>query len=383
MTVKNKSKTEIKAIQVKGTEALHLGPEPDFTGLVPEQMTQWALAKGLTWYNHLLDAKNARDFIVQYLELNDQPDKAKAVRRVSDKEIKATYGWVARCVMRGFQLNSTQQDQLSSEINRLISTVVSDVSVQEEKPSSNRPNVQEIMRERTLEAGGELEGLWDEYLTDGVKKDATIKVIEELTKRNILPQHVGMLIDVWNTKLDEYREVLDGKDEQLNEAYDRFSRPQIKNIIRTIEQIIGDLNSYISVKKAGKKPRAKKQVPVEKRVAKLKYLKTFKEDKLDLVSISPVKLYGASEAWVYDTAKRKLHHYVADEVNKTFVVKGNTILGFCTKQSEIKTLRKPVEQLKEIMGSKPAARKFFNSIKAVAATPNGRFNAQMIILKAF
>jgi hypothetical protein len=46
-------------------------------------------------------------------------------------------------------------------------------------------------------------------------------------------------------------------------------------------------------------------------------------------------------------------------------------------------LRKPFEQLKEIMGSKPAARKYFNDIKAVATASNGRFNENMIILKAF
>jgi len=126
-------------------------------------------------------------------------------------------------------------------------------------------------------------------------------------------------------------------------------------------------------------------VPVEKIVAKLKYLKTFKDvaSKLDLVSISPVKLHGSSEAWVYDTAKRKLHHYIADEYSKAFTVKGSTLLGFDTGKSEIKTLRKPAEQLKEIMGSKPAARKYFNDIKAVSTTPNGRFNEAMIILKAF
>jgi hypothetical protein len=35
------------------------------------------------------------------------------------------------------------------------------------------------------------------------------------------------------------------------------------------------------------------------------------------------------------------------------------------------------------MGSKPAARKYFKDIKAVATVPNGRFNENMIILKAF
>ena len=159
----------------------------------------------------------------------------------------------------------------------------------------------------------------------------------------------------------------------------------MRNTIKFIEQVLSDLNSYISIKKANKTPRKRKAVPVEKIVAKLKYLKEFKDpaNKLDLISVHPTKLHGASEAWVYDTAKRKLHHYIADEYSKTFTVKGNTILGFDTNTSEIKTLRKPGEQIKEVMGSKPAARKYFKDIKAVGTTPNGRFNENMIILKAF
>jgi hypothetical protein len=78
-----------------------------------------------------------------------------------------------------------------------------------------------------------------------------------------------------------------------------------------------------------------------------------------------------------------LHHYIADEYAKSLSVKGNTVIGFCTKKSEVKTLRKPETQIKEIMGSKPAARKFFDGIKAVSTTPNGRFNESMIILRAF
>lgn len=74
---------------------------------------------------------------------------------------------------------------------------------------------------------------------------------------------------------------------------------------------------------------------------------------------------------------------MADEYSKTFTVKGNSLLGFDNVQSEMKTIRKPSEQLKEIMGSKPSARKFFKEIKAVAATPKGRFNKNMIILKAW
>jgi hypothetical protein len=210
-------------------------------------------------------------------------------------------------------------------------------------------------------------------------------VIGVLSERNILPQHISMLVEVWQKKVKEFTEVLDTKDKQLQEAYGHYTKTQIKQIIKFCEAIIKDLNSYSTVKKATAKPRARKAVPVEKIVAKLKFLKKFEDaaTKLKLESISPTKLHGASEAWVYDSGKRKLHHYLADEYSKTFTVKGNTLLGFDNAKSEIKTLRKPAEQLKEIMGSKPAARKFFNDIKAVSTTPNGRFNDEMIILKAW
>jgi hypothetical protein len=200
-----------------------------------------------------------------------------------------------------------------------------------------------------------------------------------------MPQHISILTEVWKKKQNEFEEVLKGTDAQLVQGYDHLSKTQVKNIVKFIELVINDLNSYISVKKAAKAPRARKAVPVEKIVARLKYCKEHKDvtSKLDLSSISPIKLHGAAEAWIYDHAKRKVIHFIADDYSKTFTVKGNTLLGFDTAQSEVKTLRKPAEQLKEIMGSKPVARKFFKDIKAVSTTPNGRFNENMIILRAF
>ena len=374
-----KHKSEIRELKPKDFDAKHIGPEPSFN---PELVvTEWELAKAFNWYNHFYDNKDAKEFIAQYLDVAGKQQVAKSVRRVNDRQVKSTYGWLARCIVRGGVVSNDTLTKLQDEIGRLVSFVTVDTS-DDEAPAGNRPNVQEIMRERTLKVGGELEGLWDDYLKSGAGKEG-IKAMDVLSQSNILPQHVPMLVSAWQSKLDEYNEVSAGKDEQLNEAYDRFGKVQLRNIINSIETVIADLNSYINLKKSGKKPRAKKPVSVEKVVKRLKYLKSFKLEKLELESVSPTKLHGCSEAWVYDTKKRKLHHYVADEYTKSIGVKGNAVVGFCTKESEIKTLRKPEQQIKEVMGSKPAARKFFSNIKAVATKPNGRFNANMIILRAF
>jgi hypothetical protein len=135
-------------------------------------------------------------------------------------------------------------------------------------------------------------------------------------------------------------------------------------------------------KKVERKPRAKKAVSPERVSARFKYLKEFAE--LKLTSVAPAQLVNASEAWLYDTKKRKLIHVVADTHIGTFSVKGSAIVGFDVMNTLQKTLRKPVEQLKELLaGGKPAARKVFKEIKATETKYNGRGNENLILLKAW
>lgn len=379
----------VKTLDPKDPDTKYFGTEPEFTRQPDNRGT--TLAKAFTWYNRFYGRKDAKDLLCQYLDQNNRAADSKIVRKVDDNELIPTICWLARLNLRGLELTDHEDATLQSEIYRLIKAV----NKPEIKTSSTgkkavqkevvKRNVQEVMKEKAREAGGELEGLFDEFIQEGAVAKHSLRPIDEVQKKNVLPQHISILIEVWKKKQDEFERVLKGKEGYLVEGYRHLNKNQIKNIIKFIEQVISDLNSYVSVKKATKAPRKRKPVPVEKLVSKLKYQREFKDatTKLDLVSISPVKLHGATEAWVYDSAKRKLHHYIADDYSKTFTVKGNTILGFCTKQSEIKTLRKPTEQIKEIMGSKPAARKYFKDIKAVSVTPTGRFNESMLILKAF
>jgi hypothetical protein len=381
--------SQVKTLDPKDADTKYFGEEPMFAVQPDEDQRRLALMRSFTWYGRFYGKKDAKEFLVQYLEMRQRSHDAKIMRKVEEKECINTLCWLARMELRGLELSETESNTLQNEINRLIESVNKPEIIEATKTGAPeapaRPNIQEILKDKAREAGGDLEGLFDEFIIEGAKTQHTFRPIDQVAKKNVMPQHISMLTEVWKKKLNEIEEVIKGKDAQLVQGYQHLTKIQLKNIVKFIELVINDLNSYISVKKAAKAPRARKAVPVEKIVAKLKYLKTFKDtaSKLDLISMSPIKLHGASEAWVYDTAKRKLHHYIADDYSKTFTVKGSTLLGFDTAQSEVKTLRKPAEQLKEVMGSKPAARKYFKDIKAVSTTPNGRFNDAMIILKAF
>ena len=384
MAIRKSKRTDdhfVRALDPRDGDTKYMGDEPFYPVQPDPSSRKVALTYGFTWYNRFYGKKDAKELLCQFLEHHNRTSEAKHIRKVHESEFLMTLCWLARMNLRGLELTEHENLVLENEIARLYK-LVNKPEVVEKEVVSNRPNVQEIMREKAREAAGELEGLFDEFYTTG---KASTKIVDVVAKYNVMSQHIPLIVDIWKKKQVEFEEVSETDDKELKEAYGNLGKIQLRNTIKFIEQVLSDLNSYISIKKASKAPRKKKAVPVEKIVSKLKYLKEFKDpiNKLDLISVHPTKLHGASEAWVYDTAKRKMHHYVADEYSKSFTVKGNTIIGFDSHTSEIKTLRKPGEQIKEIMGSKPAARKYFKDIKAVATTPNGRFNENMIILKAF
>jgi hypothetical protein len=111
-------------------------------------------------------------------------------------------------------------------------------------------------------------------------------------------------------------------------------------------------------------------------------MKEFAE--LKLKSEPVTKLVGASEAWLYDTVKRKLIHVMSDSHIGSFTVKGSAVVGFDALTTVQKTLRKPGEQIRAVIGGgKPAARKAFGEIKSTETKWNGRGNDNLIILWAW
>ena len=352
----------------------------------------WDKARFFAHYD--LERKDCGTKVKEYIKKHFAKDVLTKVNRLPDWKLDMHSHWATTAHL--LEVNpDLVPDSYKTGIVKWIEGLAAEgaelKAKKEETDGDEKPkkvvNIQEIMREKADEALCDIEALFDEFIDAKCPKDFSVdqKVVGALTTRNVLPQHMATAIKRYQRLLDEYLEVQGGKCDQLNEGYSHYNKMQIRYTIKFIEDVIAAMNGYIGLKQAAKKPRAKKAVPVERVVAKLKHCKSFKDDalKLELVGLSPVKLHESTEAWVYDTAKRKMHHYVADAYSKCLMVKGNTIIGFDKKESGMKTLRKPVEQIKAIMGSKPAARKYFSEIKAVEAVPNGRFNTGMIILKAF
>ena len=379
-------------IKAKSTKKTTRAPRRGVNRFSLMPTDNWDKARFFAHYD--LERKDCGTKVKEYIKKNFDKDVLTKVNRLPDWKVDMNSHWAATAHL--LEVNpDLVPDGYKTGIVKWIETLALEgaalTAKKEETEGEEKPkkvvNIQEIMREKADEALGDIEALFDEFIDSGFSKDFSVdkKVVSALATRNILPQHMASAIKRYQRLLDEYLEVQAGKCEQLNEGYANYSKMQLRYAIKVIEDIIAEMNGYISLKQATKKPRAKKAVPVERIVAKLKHCKAFKDDALmlELTGLSPVKLHESTEAWVYDTKKRKMHHYVADAYSKCLMVKGNTVIGFDKKESGMKTLRKPVEQITALMGSKPVARKYFKEIKAVEAVPNGRFNADMVILKAF
>jgi hypothetical protein len=376
-----KAKTQqIKLLNPKSAELKYTGGEPEWR-VQPGENRVSALSAAFSWYNYHYGKKDAKDMIVHWLEHNNRPKDAKKIRAIPDSQIRLTPAWVCRMNLVGLELNDHELLQINDQISNMLK--VKDevkIVVTEEETAQNKVTIQDRLREKVSECAGELEGVFDDFLADGVKMSASIKPIATIRGMNIAPQMISNISDIWKKRLTELEEVVEGRDSDLVEGYSNFSKIELRNMIKFCETVINDCGAYVQIKKVERKPRAKKAVSPEKQASKFKYLKAFEE--LKLTSESSAKLVGASEAWLYDTKKRKLVYIVADTHIGSFTVKGSTLIGFDTTNSVQKTLRKPAEQIKALLtGGVAQHRKYFKDIKATEAKFNGRGNENLILLK--
>lgn len=376
---------EIKRLNPKGAETKYVGFEPEWKTQPDETNRVSSFANAFQWYNYHYGKKDAKDMLCQYLEHNHRAKDAKLMRGIPDSQIRVTPAWVCRMTLLGLVLNEHEQcivdEQISGmlkakqEVKRAQSEVDADTAVA-------KLTIQDHLREKISECCGELEGMFDDFVVAGAKMSADFKPIALMRGMNISPNMITTVSTVWELRLAEFNEVLEGTDADLVEGYSHLTKMQLKNCVKFCETVINDCNSYVQLKKVERKPRAKKAISPEKLTRKFKFMKEF--DELKLKSDAVVRLVGASEAWLYDTAKRKLIHVMADSHIGTFTVKGSAIIGFDTLTTVQKTLRKPAEQIKLVMsGGKPAMRKEFAAIKSTETKYNGRGNENLIILKAW
>ena len=350
----------------------------------------------MKYYRMESSGKELKGKVIDWMGKNGYDKKTIAsFKKTKDNRCSLTVGSIAACLLKGMQSTRPDFNQgrdtatwLGKEIAKIIDEGKNDIdedavkaAADANKPLVYTPSIQERVRDAAMAMTDEIEDAIDSFQLNPADFDPkAFKVLNLLKAKGAKAAHARIIRDFYASNMAELNELLgDAPEEQLREGYKHRTRRQVKALLAFYQEIESACNMLGQEAKLNKKPRAKKEQPKDKIVAKLKFKKT--DEPLKLVSVNPVDIIGSKELWVFNTKTRKLGKYVAEEY-KELGVKGTTITGFSEMQSVQKTLRKPVDQLKEFKAAgKVALRKFLDEINAVDTKMNGRLNEETILLK--
>lgn len=258
------------------------------------------------------------------------------------------------------------------------------------------PTIQERITEQANEACEAIDEWLDGFVRDKKSFDPKgFDFVSHFARHKVSQAHARKIKAYYTRELEEARliqklptpgEINRVKDnhekdmlQQLREGYRHLTKKDAATYLAALELLHGACDVVIEASKATRKPKAKKAPSKEKLVAKIQYKD--RDDKLQIVSVNPLELIGATEVWVYNVKTRKLGRYIAEE-GQVMQVKGTSLLFYDTDKSIQKTLRKPEETLKEFKkAGKVKLRTFLNDIKTTDIKLNGRLNSDTIILK--
>ena len=345
----------------------------------------------MSWYRLESSGKELKPKVINWMSQNGYTKEQIAqFKKTKDNRCGTTIGAIAACLLKGmppvradFNDGRSSAVWLGQSIAKIVSEGKDDTDDSEEvevKATGTVVSIQDRVREASYKMTEEIETAIEAFQTDPETFDPkAFKVLNLLKAHQAKAAHARVIKDFYARDLDELTEAASTKDEQLKEAYSHLSKVQLRKITAFYQEIVSACEMLAQEAKVNRKPKAKKAVPAEKIVAKLKYKKA--DEPLKLVSINPADILGAKELWTYNTKSRKLGKYVAEEF-QDLGIKGTTITGFSEPKSVQKTLRKPIDQLKEFKAAgKVVLRKFLEDINAVDTRMNGRINEDIILLK--
>jgi len=347
-------KRKSKVIRVTKSEAYivnkkHLGDEP----IITEKVN---LALCLNWYSYMASVSEARDYLKDYYKGIGKPELSKKLSRISDADLPLTSIWVCRMISRGYKPEEKTMEFVSSALSKMWKKIKPPVLVTDkDKPVMS---IQDRMREKAHDIGGEIEG----FIDDNIDSDTAESFYDWLQKMQIPAAYIPGISAKIAPRLLEVIEAYDLKSGDLIEAYAYCKKKDFERMIKFFDSMIEDAERYGSNTKKVRTARKPRVVSVEK---KLKGLKWQKEDATyKIASVSPEKIIGAQELWTFNTKYKTLTVFRAID-RGGLQVKGTSIIGFNDTTSFTKgTGRKTEEYVKSVLdGGKLVLRKIMEELK--------------------
>lgn len=382
------------------------------------------------WYYEHFKPADLYTNVPKWMEQDDDfysKEDIKAVKNAPNSALSITAGIVARMDMMGApRLNKKEAEhwnslpgtsgELSCGVEQFlrrkvaeaikIGLEVAEVKEEEEKEKVKKyvPTIQERIQEQCRSMCEPIEDWLEGWVEDPKSFDPDgLDISKHLKRVQCTQAHARKMKQWYEAEIQDFNELdrmptkgqlakMSEHDadmwEQLKEGYAHLKKSDIAKIKKANAKLLSNFDMIIDMAKATRKPRKAKARSASKVVEKLKFCKA--DDKYSLASIDPTSIVGANELWVFNIKTRKIGKYIASNIDPKGLaregsglsVKGTTIIGFDEEQSIQKTMRKPVDQLKEFKDSgKVKLRTFLEDIKTTDTKLNGRCNPETVLLK--
>jgi hypothetical protein len=381
------AKTKKRAIPRRGNaaklaEETNIGRETiDWSSVKPEEYRKKIL-ETLRHYGYFYEKKSYVSWAQEWMKTN-RPNDLKTFKASEDWRISATLASLMKMQLMGAELDLSTIDFINDNVDDILQFGQKnidnkvDLEEEEDKPVVKKKNPSELLKEKTLNVIGEIEGFIDEHLDGSLDKKFSLythlKGIDAATQTG---RDVAKFYKEFENELNE---LIEDRTDDLVEGYNHLTLSQQKSLLKLVSGFVSDAEKYVLSKKATRKPRAKKATPATKQVEKVIYQKESAEYKI--TSTSPAYIVGATEVYLFNTKTRVIKYLVTNN-NDGFIVKGTSIKNYDEELSFKKKLRKPEETIDSINKvTKLRALKALKALKTAEKPTDSRINADTVILK--
>lgn len=348
----------------------------------------------MQWYGLNKSAKELKPQVINWMAREGYSKDAIAeYKKTKDARSGMTMCALAACLMRGmptvhpeFNKGRDSAAWLKKEIQAVVGIGDFEEEVEVKPVKIHNPiiTIQDRIREQAGAMAEEIDSALDSFIMDPEAFDPKqYSLVKIFRGKGVKAAHARYIKGFYQFGQNELLELASGNaDDQLREAYRHLPRKHVKKLMEFYQLIMDSCDQVSAEAKVNKKPRAKKVKPAEDLVKKLKFKTS--DDKLGIVSVPPAQLVKAQSALIYNTKTRKIGLYIARSTDG-FGIKGTTLENFTDKSMQ-KTLRKPLEQLKELKDQNTQKRveTWYNkNIKTTETKLNGRFNEDTVILRVY
>jgi len=361
-------------------DEMHYGPEP--VGADWFEQDGNSLNSYFSWYNYFYDRNKVNQTIITFAKEHGYKNAMKFKKLYIPGTIAA--------MIRGLETGMVFPDhkdypgegtaghqkhihkELRAYNKKAIAMKIEDIDTG--VVVKKRKTVQENIEAKVVELLGEVDyaiDVWDcekfdmyKYLTDNkVSSAVALKIPAQ-----------------YKDMRDEMKEAIEGKDEQLKEAYNFMNKSEKKGFLNFVNKIVLDTERYAENNKPIRKPRKAKAISAVNQVKDLNFLEQDVEHQVK--SIDPSKIIGAKQLWLFNNKTNEIIKY--DQIDRGgLAVKGTTIKNFDEKSSGSKKLGVKTEDVVDrvLEGGTITLNKVMSEINSKVSKVTGRINNNMIILK--